>query len=128
MLFGLGVLVWLGTLLLTPVWPWPRSLRAGIGLGAAVIVVACGWALWHGTASLGLPGISGFGLDGAAQWLVLFGSLPVAFAGVPSSPGASPLAWSLGASSALLGALGVFGLDSGVGFLIAWEVMSLGGG
>ncbi len=127
-LFALGVLVWLATLLLAPVWPWPRSLRAGIGGGAAAIAVACGWALWQGTALLGLPGISSFGLDGAAQWLVLFGSLPAAFAGVPSSPGASPRVWSLGASSALLGALGVFGLDSGVGFLIAWEVMSLGGG
>ena len=35
--------------------------------------------------------------------------------------------WLFGAALSLIGALGVFGLQNGAAFLIAWEIMSLGG-
>ena len=35
--------------------------------------------------------------------------------------------WLFGAAMSLIGALGVFGLQDGASFLIAWEIMSFGG-
>jgi formate hydrogenlyase subunit 3/multisubunit Na+/H+ antiporter MnhD subunit len=57
----------------------------------------------------------GFGLAGAilASWL--------------GSPGRRPSCWVFGAAASLIGALGVFGMQDAVSFLIAWEVMSFGG-
>ena len=57
----------------------------------------------------------GFGLPAAilAAWL--------------GTPGQGQSSWIFGAAASLIGALGVFGLQDAVTFLIAWEVMSLGG-
>jgi hydrogenase-4 component B len=61
-------------------------------------------------------------------WLMGFGLLPAAFATALSSPvrAAGP-GWLAGVALSLIGALGVFGLQDGYSFLIAWELMSLGG-
>jgi hydrogenase-4 component B len=63
-----------------------------------------------------------------ALWLLAFGLLPAGLAVVLASPirRARP-AWLAGAALSLIGALGVFGLQDAYSFLIAWELMSIGG-
>lgn len=64
-----------------------------------------------------------------ALWLMGFGLLPAAIAVALCSPfRATRPGWLAGTALSLLGALGVFGLQDGYSFLIAWELMSLGGG
>src|ERR1700691_4174122 len=61
-------------------------------------------------------------------WLMGFGLLPAAFATALSSPvRAARPGWLAGVALSLIGALGVFGLQDGYSFLIAWELMRLGG-
>jgi hydrogenase-4 component B len=63
-----------------------------------------------------------------ALWLLGFGLAPALLASALGTPvrNAGP-GWTVGAALSLLGALGVFGLQDGYSFLIAWELMSLGG-
>ncbi len=63
-----------------------------------------------------------------ALWLMAFGLIPAALAAALCTPvRARRRGWLVGVSLSLLGALGVFGLQDGYSFLIAWELMSLGG-
>ena len=71
-----------------------------------------------------------FKLTAAALWLMLFGLVPALFAAGLGTNGTSPRAqkcWLVGLGFTLLGAVGVFGLQDAMSFLIAWEVMSVGG-
>ncbi len=71
-----------------------------------------------------------FQLDNAALWLFFFGLLPALLAAVLGSATRASddrRYWLAGLAATLLGALGVFGLQDTMSFLIAWEVMSLGG-
>lgn len=69
-----------------------------------------------------------FRVDAEGLWLMGFGLVPAGFACALASPSRDGMrGWLLGASTSLLGALGVFGLQNGAGLLIAWEAMSLGG-
>ncbi|HEY7307333.1 MAG TPA: proton-conducting transporter membrane subunit [Bryobacteraceae bacterium] len=71
-----------------------------------------------------------FRLDAPAFWLFLFGIIPALLAMALSTSNRSPRPrryWMAGTALALLGALGVFGLQDALSFLIAWEVMSFGG-
>lgn len=63
-----------------------------------------------------------------ALWLLGFGLLPAGLAVALLTPirKARP-AWLAGAALSLIGALGVFGLQDAYSFLIAWELMSVGG-
>jgi hydrogenase-4 component B len=63
-----------------------------------------------------------------ALWFLGFGLLPAGLAVALATPihHAKP-AWLAGAALSLIGALGVFGLQDAYSFLIAWELMSLGG-
>ncbi len=63
-----------------------------------------------------------------ALWLMGFGLVPAFFAVALGTPirAAGPN-WLIGAALSLLGALGVFGVQDAYSFLIAWELMSLGG-
>jgi hydrogenase-4 component B len=63
-----------------------------------------------------------------ALWLLGFGLLPAGLAVALSTPirSARP-AWLAGVALSLIGALGVFGLQDAYSFLIAWELMSIGG-
>ncbi len=102
-------------------------LGAGAGIGAAVL------ALPDGTATVLLPtrlagAAVSFHITADGLWLLGFGLVPAALAcalATPARQGRS--GWLFGAAMSLLGALGVFGVRDGAGFLIAWEIMSFGG-
>ena len=107
--------------------------RAALGLGALAAIAATILALPGGTAPVTLPlAMAGerfaFHIAPEGLWLMGFGLAPAAFACWLASPVPSGRAgWLVGAAFSLLGALGVFGMQNAGGFLIAWEVMSLGG-
>ena len=70
----------------------------------------------------------GFRLVPEALWLMGFGLTPAVLACLVATPVRDGRGeWLFGAAVSLLGALGVFGLQNAGGFLIAWELMSLGG-
>jgi hydrogenase-4 component B len=73
------------------------------------------------------PAGSMFKLSPEALWLLGFGLPGAVLACWLSSPIASPARWLFGAAASLIGALGVFGMQDAVGFLVAWEIMSFGG-
>jgi hydrogenase-4 component B len=115
--------------------PSGRLARAGIVLGCASGIGAC---------LLILPGIRGivpfgfcvgdtpvqFQFDAGGCWLLLFGLIPALLAsgiGTTASSRSCTRCWLAGLTMTLLGALGVFGLQDAMSFLIAWEVMSVGG-
>ena len=108
-------------------------VRAALGIGALAAILAAILALPGSTAAVVLPlGMAGehFGFRIAPEglWLMGFGLAPAACATWLASPVPSGRAgWLFGAALSLLGALGVFGMQNAGGFLIAWEVMSLGG-
>lgn len=104
-----------------------------ITLGTATALWAALRSLPHGAAWLTLPlSLAGERLQvhyaPEALWLMGFGLLPAGLAVALSTPirHARP-AWLLGAALSLIGALGVFGVQDAYAFLIAWELMSLGG-
>lgn len=109
--------------------------RALLGTGCVVAMLAAIHVLPDSVPAAVLPvRLAGqpvtFRLDGAALWLLGFGLAPAALAcwlGTPARAPRSQSAWLAGAGLSLLGALGVFGLQDAVSFLIAWELMSLGG-
>jgi formate hydrogenlyase subunit 3/multisubunit Na+/H+ antiporter MnhD subunit len=71
-----------------------------------------------------------FRLDAGGAWLLLFGLIPALFAaglGTAALSKQRSRHWLAGLALTLLGALGVFGLQDSMSFLIAWEVMSVGG-
>ena len=104
-----------------------------IGLGAAAGICAAIAALPNGGGWLRLPiSLAGQAVrlhySPEALWLMGFGLLPAALAVALCTPNrrARP-AWLVGVALSLLGALGVFGVQDPYSFLIAWELMSLGG-
>ena len=109
------------------------AARLLLVLGSIAGAAAALLALPGGTAAVTLPTrLAGeyvaFRLRPEAAWLMGFGLIPALLACWVASP--APQArggWLFGAALSLIGALGVFGIDNGAGFLIAWEVMSLGG-
>jgi hydrogenase-4 component B len=112
-----------------------RVARIGIVLGCAAGIAGCLLNLHDAMPvfSLGLR-LSDtpvqFHLDAGGSWLLLFGLLTAIFAaGLSTTASAKPARryWLAGLSVTLLGTLGVFGLQDAMSFLVAWEVMSLGG-
>lgn len=115
-----------------------KLARAGIMLGCACGIAASVMSLPKLPAtvsafsfgfSLGDTPVQ-FHLDAGGCWLLMFGLLPALFAAYLSTTASSKLAqkyWLAGLALTLLGTLGVFGLQDAMSFLIAWEVMSIGG-
>jgi formate hydrogenlyase subunit 3/multisubunit Na+/H+ antiporter MnhD subunit len=124
--------LWLTGLLLA-LLRFSTASRLLIGIGAAAGVAAAVSALPQGGAVLALP----FALADQtvrlhyapeALWLMGFGLVPAALAVWLCSPVRSGRpGWLAGAALSLLGALGVYGVQDGYSFLIAWELLSLGG-
>ena len=75
------------------------------------------------------PAIEGtqFQLSPDAAWLLGFGFAAAVLVCIAGPTGAAPRGWCFGAAMSLLGAYGVAGLQDGMSFLVAYEVMSLGG-
>lgn len=134
-LLCLTVALWALSILAALLEPTGKLARIGIALGCA-----CG----TGMSIMILPGteppvIPGFHLSDAlvqfqlkpgACWLLFFGLIPAFFAsvlGTTSTTTRCSRCWLAGLAITLLGALGVFGLQDAMSFLIAWEVMSFGG-
>lgn len=131
-LIALALACWLLALLLALTGWLLRPARWLLALGA-LAMVAC--------SLLGLPGstsqiVTAFGpgahglmfqLDASALWLGLFGYAVAAIACLLGTPSRGVRGWIAGAAIGMIGALGVFGLQDAVSFLIAWELMSLGG-
>ncbi len=111
----------------------PRIARALLGIGGIVVIVLIMMHLPQGVPPiqtvLGIgPAGSVFQLSPDALWLMGFGlaaAIPASWLGTPSPRQGT---WIFGAAATLIGAIGVFGLQDAVGFLVAWEIMSLGGG
>jgi hydrogenase-4 component B len=114
----------------------------GRGLIAARILLVAGCVAGITAAVMGLPDGStavllptqlagqsvGFRLTPDALWLLGFGLAPAALACGLATPARQGRAgWLFGAACSLIGALGVFGVQDGMSFLIAWEIMSFGG-
>jgi hydrogenase-4 component B len=107
--------------------------RACLGLGAAAGIAAALAGMPFGTESVALP-LSFVGsqvrfvMAPEALWLFGFGLAPALLAAVNGTPAPQGHgAWVFGVAVSLLGALGVFGVQQGAAFLVAWELMSLGG-
>jgi hydrogenase-4 component B len=101
--------------------------------GSIIAIVAAVTALPGGIPVVVLPTVLAgqpvrFLLTPDALWLFGFGLAPAALACAISTPSPrGPAGWLFGAAMSLVGALGVFGLQDGASFLIAWEIMSFGG-
>ena len=127
-------LLWAVSLLAALVERSGKIARIGIALGCIAGIAGCvitlprPSTLWSTAISLGDTPVS-FQLSPGASWLLLFGLLPALFAAGLSSTAIRPRQsyWMAGLALTLLGALGVFGFQDAMSFLIAWEVMSLGG-
>ena len=109
-----------------------RIARALLGFGGLAMIVLILTRLPQGLppirTALGMgPTGSVFQLSPDALWLMGFGlaaAIPAAWLGTPSPRQGT---WIFGAAASLIGALGVFGMQDAVSFLVAWEVMSIGG-
>ncbi|MGH6990039.1 MAG: proton-conducting transporter membrane subunit [Stellaceae bacterium] len=106
--------------------------RALLVLGGVALFAVIGLALPDGLApihtALGIgPQGAVFRLAPDALWLMGFGLAGAVLAAAIGTPAKRPASWIFGAAASLIGALGVFGFQDAVSFLIAWEIMSLGG-
>lgn len=113
----------------------PHSVRFARGLLVLIcalgVVLCCydlvlpsvGYAISVG------PNIEGteFLLGPNAAWLLGLGFAAAFFVTIAGARGHAPRGWCFGAAMGLLGAYGVAGLQDGLSFLVAYEIMSLGG-
>ena len=106
--------------------------KALLGIGGVLLIVSCVLGLPEGLlpvhTALGIgPAGAVFQLSPDALWLLGFGIVGPALASWLGPPTSRHGSWIFGAAASLIGALGVFGLQDAVSFLVAWEIMSLGG-
>ncbi len=111
----------------------PAIARILVALGAAVGIWGAASGLLQGSGALTLPiALSDVPVRlhyaPEALWLIAFGLLPAALAVALCTPfRAARSGWLAGVALSLIGALGVFGVQDAYSFLVAWEIMSLGG-
>lgn len=132
-LVAAGVLAWAIAAAISLTGSGLAFCRFLLFIGCIAVIVAALMQLPEGTASVLMPTMLAgekvtFLLTPDALWLLGFGLAPAALACAIASPSSSGRGgWLFGAAMSLIGALGVFGLQDGASFLIAWEVMSFGG-
>ncbi len=132
-LIGAGALAWVLAAIVAASRIGLSLARWLLAAGSVSGMIGCIVALPNGTSSVALPNeLVGetvtFQLSPDALWLMGFGLATATIACTLSTPAKQGRAgWLFGVAASLLGALGVFGLQNGAAFLIAWEVMSLGG-
>ena len=128
-----GLSAWLLAALVALIGRGLIVARALLFLGSAAGMVAAIMGLPEGIPAITLPtALAGqpvrLLLTPDGLWLLGFGLAPAALACAIASPSPRGQAgWLFGAAMSLLGALGVFGLQDGVSFLVAWAIMSFGG-
>lgn len=127
-----GLAAWLIAALIALTGRAAALSRLLLGLGGLALIALAVITLPGGLPAIATPlGIgdegSLFALPPAALWLIGFGLPGAVLATWLGTPGTRPAAWTFGAAASLIGALGVFGMQDAVTFLIAWEIMSLGG-
>lgn len=105
--------------------------RLSVLAGSIAIVVGSALALPQSQQAAVLWSLSAeqvsWMLQPAAAWLLFFGALATVAAFLSPCRARRPALWYAGAAVALLGSLGVAGLQEGIAFLIAWEFLSFGG-
>ena len=132
-LLSVALLTWLFAALIALTGRAASLSRLLLALGCVAGICAALLALPDGAATISLPtqlagGAVTFQLTPAGAWLFGFGLAPAALACALATPvHQSRSGWLFGAAASLIGALGVFGVRDGAGFLIAWELMSFGG-
>jgi formate hydrogenlyase subunit 3/multisubunit Na+/H+ antiporter MnhD subunit len=106
--------------------------RMLLGLGGVALIVLIATTLpgstppFHIVLGIG-PSGAWFQLSPEALWLLGFGLAGAILASWLGTPAPRQGSWIFGAGTSLIGALGVFGLQDAASFLVAWEIMSLGG-
>ncbi len=95
-------------------------------LGLAIALLPAGLPPIHTPLGMATSG-SIFMLSPDALWLMGFGLPAAVLACWLGTPAHGQRTWIFGTAASLIGALGVFGLQDAVSFLVAWEIMSLGG-
>jgi len=132
-LLSVTVLAWLVAALVALTGRAAPLTRLLLALGCVTGICAALLALPDGAAAISLPTqLAGapisFQLTPDGAWLFGFGLAPAALACALATPvHKGRPGWLFGAAMSLIGAVGVFGVRDGAGFLIAWELMSFGG-
>ncbi len=129
---AVGLALWLIGAVIALSGRWLGLARALIGAGAlvllglAVAMLPAGLQPIQTFLGIGPDGAS-FALSPDALWLLGFGLPGAALAIWLGTPSPNKRTWIFGVAASLVGALGVFGMQDAVSFLVAWEIMSLGG-
>ena len=132
-LLAAAALLWISGGILALVGRSLGLVRVLLALGSLAGIVAAIGSLPNGTVATAIPlrmaeAQATFQMTPAGLWLMGFGLVPALLACLLGSPAQYGRAgWLFGAACSLLGALGVFGVQHGGFFLLAWELMSLGG-
>lgn len=123
--------LWLLALLIGLVGKGKIAARTLLAVGAVTAAAGAITSLPNGSlAADGLPAglvLASVAFSPDALWLLFFGALVAVFACSLGSPATNWRSWVVGAALSMIGAWGCFGIQNAVGFLVAWEVMSLGG-
>lgn len=128
----IAVLSWVLAAVLAAIGRALPLARGLLALGGLILIIFICLNLPHAAAPMATPlGIgearSIFELPSEALWLLGFGLAAAVLASIVGTPAAHQRGWIFGAAASLIGALGVFGMQDAVTFVIAWELMSLGG-
>jgi hydrogenase-4 component B len=129
-LLAIGVAAWVIAAVLALTGRAAAAARWLLVAGGIAILLLAIDTLPSASPAVSLPvgmGASSFKLSPDALWLMGFGMPGAILAAALGSPAKRQSGWIFGAAVSLIGAVGVFGLQDAVSFLIAWEVMSFGG-
>lgn len=129
-LLAIGIAAWLLAGILALTGRTAVAARWLLVIGCVAILLLALETLPDSLPAISVPvgiGWSSFMLSPDALWLMGFGMPGAILACCLGSPTERKSSWVFGAATSLIGAVGVFGLQDAVSFLIAWELMSLGG-
>ena len=131
-LLAAALAAWLAAALLALFGRGASAARTLLGFGGIALLALAAQTLpgatppIHTILGIGPAGAS-FRLSPAVLWLMSFGLAGAVLAVWLGTPAPRQSMWIFGGAASLVGALGVFGLQDAASFLIAWEIMSLGG-
>jgi hydrogenase-4 component B len=131
-LLAIGLAAWLAAALIALTGAGSAIARALLAIGGLAILALVLTNLPAPSPTFPTPlGIDGQGstffLAPDALWLMGFGLPAAILAAWLGTPATHQARWIFGAAASLIGALGVFGMQDAATFLVAWEIMSLGG-